>query len=105
MFDLGISTTSPTSVFCDNESAIKLAHNPAFHARTKHIELHCHFIRDKIIDQVIHLLPIRTHFQLVDMFTKPLPRAKILPILSKMALKNIFHVHLEGGYWRLFIVR
>lgn len=46
--DLHISFDQPSSVYCDNKSAIYLAHNPTFHERTKHIEIDCHVIREKI---------------------------------------------------------
>ncbi|KAI0493116.1 hypothetical protein KFK09_027392 [Dendrobium nobile] len=42
--DLHIPQEQPTTVYCDNTSAIALANNPVFHARTKHIEVDCHFI-------------------------------------------------------------
>ena len=38
-------------IHCDNESAVKLASNPVFHARTKHIEVRHHYIREKVLDQ------------------------------------------------------
>ena len=43
-----------------------------------------------MIDNTIRLMPIRTQSQLADILTKPLPRAKILPIVSKMKLQTIF---------------
>ena len=46
--DIREKQTEPTKVHCDNQSAVKLAHNPVYHARTKHIELQHHFIREKI---------------------------------------------------------
>ncbi|GJZ56858.1 uncharacterized mitochondrial protein-like protein, partial [Tanacetum coccineum] len=46
--DLGLIISSPTSVYYDNASAIALASNPIQHARTKHIEIDCHFVKDKI---------------------------------------------------------
>ena len=36
-------------IFCDNLSSIHLAENPIFHARTKHIEVHYHYIRENVI--------------------------------------------------------
>lgn len=36
-------------LLCDNLSSIQLAENPTFHARTKHIEVHYHFIREKVL--------------------------------------------------------
>jgi hypothetical protein len=50
-----LSDMKPTQRFkvmikCDNQGSIKLAKNPIFHARTKHIEIHHHFIREKILD-------------------------------------------------------
>ncbi len=42
-------------LYCDNLSAIRLAENPVFHARTKHVEVHYHFIREKILQEEIGL--------------------------------------------------
>jgi len=45
----------PTQINCDNESAIKLAENPVFHACSKHIETHYHFVREKVLSQDVEL--------------------------------------------------
>ena len=67
----------PVLIRCDNESAIKLAENPVFHARTKHIEVHHHFVREKVLNQEIDLQKIRSEDQVADIFTKALGRAKL----------------------------
>ena len=41
--------------------AIKLAGNPAFHARSKHIETHYHFVREKVLSQDVELQKIHTN--------------------------------------------
>lgn len=90
LHDFNIQLEQPTLIFFDNDSAIKLATNPIFHERTKHIEIDCHFIRDKIAEGNIKRMPIHTSNRLADIFTKPLPYSKMIPILSKMTIKNIF---------------
>ncbi|XP_071694765.1 uncharacterized protein [Rutidosis leptorrhynchoides] len=47
---------------CDNESAIKLASNHVFHARSKHIEMRYHFIREKVVSEEIELANVKTSY-------------------------------------------
>jgi hypothetical protein len=86
--DLHIPIKSPSSVYCDNASAIYLAHNPTFHERTKHIEIDCHVIREKIQKGIIHLLPVPSSSQLADVFTKPLHATSFQNFISKLGLCN-----------------
>jgi hypothetical protein len=48
LVDLFDTDLDPTTIFCDNQSCIKLSENRIFHDRSKHIEINYHFIRDKI---------------------------------------------------------
>ncbi|PKU68003.1 Retrovirus-related Pol polyprotein from transposon TNT 1-94 [Dendrobium catenatum] len=73
-----------TTVFCDNTSAIALANNPIFHARTKHIEVDCHFIRDCIKKNKISVHHISTEDQLADLFTKALPTHRFKLLSTKL---------------------
>jgi hypothetical protein len=64
-------------IYCDNISSILLANNMVYHARTKHIEVHYHFIREKIIAKEINLIHVNTKDQVVDIFTKALGTNKL----------------------------
>eukprot|EP00253_Pinus_taeda_P002827 PITA_02827 len=53
--ELGISVHHPTVIWCDNQSTLKFSRDPAQRQRTKHIEIHMHFIRELIHDGIIDL--------------------------------------------------
>lgn len=55
-FDLGVKNLFPVKVFCDYDSAIKLALNPVFHEKTKHFEVDVHFVRDRVSKGILKLL-------------------------------------------------
>jgi hypothetical protein len=65
-----------TILWCDNQSAIKLAKYPVQHQCRKYIEIHMHFIRKILHDQVIEVLFFPTEDQVADIFTKSLIEAK-----------------------------
>ncbi len=68
---------APIVIYCDNINSILLANNPVYHARTKHIEVHYHFIREKVIAKEIDLIHVSTEDQIVDIFTKALSINKL----------------------------
>jgi hypothetical protein len=68
--DLGQSVDAHVVIYCDNISSILLVNNPVYHARTKHIEVHYHFIREKVLAKEINLIHVSTKYQVVDIFTK-----------------------------------
>nr|GEU29800.1 copia protein [Tanacetum cinerariifolium] len=63
------------SIYCDSKSAIAISCNPVQHARTKHIDVRYHFIKDHVEKGSIELYFVGTEYQLADLFTKSLPEA------------------------------
>ena len=57
--DLGLSNLKPVTIHYDNQLAIHVAKNHVLHDRTKHIEVHCHFTREKIVEG--HISPLKTN--------------------------------------------
>ncbi|XP_056697421.1 uncharacterized mitochondrial protein AtMg00810-like [Spinacia oleracea] len=84
--ELGVTDLKPVVLHCDNQSAIHIATNPIFHERTKHIEVDCHFTRDKVLDGLLQLSYLPTQNQLADLFTKVLPGAQHRNLSSKLAI-------------------
>ena len=76
LVDFNCEQKGATKIFCDNRSAIAMAKNPAFHGRTKHIDVQHHFIRHLVADNRIELKFCGTSEQTADIFTKSLPLAK-----------------------------
>jgi hypothetical protein len=67
----------PIVIDYDNNNSILLANNLIYHARTKHIEVHYHFVRKKILAREINLIHVNTEDQIVDIFTKALDTDKL----------------------------
>ncbi|MCO5563470.1 hypothetical protein L7F22_017112 [Adiantum nelumboides] len=75
--DLEIQVQRSVVIYCDNLSSIQLARNPVFYARTKHIEVHYHFIKERVLDGSINLTFVRIDEQVADIFTKALGAEKL----------------------------
>ena len=96
--ELGVTNLTPIQLNCDNQSALHIAKNPVFHERTKHIEIDCHFTRDKVLEGLLQLQYMPTSSQLADVLTKVLPGPHFQELLSKLGMVNsLDHSSLRGG--------
>lgn len=84
--ELGVSNLKPVTLNCDNQSALHIAKNPVFHERTKHIELDCHFTRDKVLEGLLQLTYLPTRSQLANVLTKVIPSTHFNLLLSKLGM-------------------
>src|SRR5579859_4934380 len=70
--ELGYGISNQNVIYCDNQSALALAHNPEHHARTKHIDIQYHFVRNCVEDGTTRLEYCPTEDMVADGLTKAL---------------------------------
>ncbi|KAK2988806.1 hypothetical protein RJ640_004108 [Escallonia rubra] len=86
--ELGISLSRPPTLWCDNLGATYLSANPIFHARTKHIEVDFHYVRDQVSQRLLHIRFISTHDQIADIFTKALSTTRFIKLRDKLQVSK-----------------
>ncbi len=69
--------TTPTTLFGDNQAAIRLCQDSTFHARSKHIDVQFHFVRQAVSRNLVKVTYLSTHDMIADVFTKSLDRFKL----------------------------
>nr|GEV96255.1 retrovirus-related Pol polyprotein from transposon TNT 1-94 [Tanacetum cinerariifolium] len=86
-----LTASRPDLVFavCMCASAVALCCNNVQHSRSKHIDIHHHFIREQVERGVVKLYFVTTDYQLADIFTKALPRQRFEFILPRLGMKSM----------------
>ena len=89
--ELRSAPDDPLILNCDNQGVIALAKDNKFHARTKHIDVRYHFIREAVEDGKVAVRYIPTGDNISDIFTKPLTKAKFRELAELLRLRTITH--------------
>lgn len=74
--EIGYLQEEPTLLNEDNQPCIALTKNPVHHARTKHLDIQLHFVRQQVEKKVVTLAYCPTEVNIADLLTKPLPRVR-----------------------------
>ena len=86
--DYGINVKNVT-LYCDNESDIKIAHNPVQHSKTKHIQVRH---RDHVLKGDISIDHVNTEDQLSNIFTKPLDEKRFSKLQCELNILEASNV-------------
>jgi hypothetical protein len=84
--ELGVQRQRTPILWCDNLGATYLTANPVFHARTKHIEIDFHFVRERVATGELQVRFISSSDQVADVFTKPATRQMLDRFKSNLNL-------------------
>ncbi|CDO77611.1 hypothetical protein BN946_scf184946.g3 [Trametes cinnabarina] len=85
--ELGFPPSGPTPLYVDNQSAIASANVQTSHACTKHIDIHYHFIRERIASNEVVVNHCPSEDNLADALTKALPRPRHQALTTCMGMR------------------
>ncbi|GJZ72509.1 putative ribonuclease H-like domain-containing protein [Tanacetum coccineum] len=88
MLDYGYNFMN-TKIFIDNESTICIVKNPAFHSKTKHIDIIHHFIRDSNEKKLIQMIKIYTYQNVIDLLTKAFDVSIFQYLIASIGMLNL----------------
>lgn len=89
--ELGVFIVKPVTLFCDSKATMQIVANLIFHELTKHIEIYCHFIRERIKKGLLTTQYVSIKDQQTDLLTKGLTSGHHHFLLGKLGVLNIPH--------------
>ncbi|KAE8695620.1 tir-nbs resistance protein [Hibiscus syriacus] len=91
-----VSLSTTEAEYRATTMAIRLAENPVFHVRTKHVEVHYHFVREKVLQEEIEMRQIKIDEQIADLFTKSLSVGKFEHFRRQHGVIQRMEANIEG---------
>ena len=88
-----VEIKDPVVIFYDNTNAINIWKNLVMHTKTKHIAIKYHFLRELVQDKEVRLEYVNTKDQIVEIFTKPLPKDAFLYLKGKLGVIPLSEAH------------
>ncbi|GJX90931.1 putative reverse transcriptase, RNA-dependent DNA polymerase [Tanacetum coccineum] len=88
MLDYGFNFMN-TKIYIDNESTICIVKNLKFHAKTKHIEIRHHFIRDSYEKRLIQVIKVHSDHNVADLLTKAFDVSRFNFLIARIGLLNL----------------
>ena len=87
--DLSVAISNPMQIYYDNLNNIQLAKNPVFHAKTKHIEVHYHFVCEWVLSSKVELRYVHNDRQVAVIFTKALGIDKLQQFSEMLGIQHL----------------
>lgn len=78
LHDMGANIAAPTTILEGNQGAITLSKNTGYSARTKHIDIRHHFVRERIAAGQVTVQYVQTESQMADILTKTLSTKRFI---------------------------
>ena len=87
---LGFKAKEAISLYCDIKFAWEIAENPVQHDRTKHVEVDCHFVKEKLEKKIVSIPFVNSEDQLADILTHAVSNRSFGDSLVKLGMCDIY---------------